>query len=262
MLHAVIVDDEPLARRRLLDLIEPLDDVKTVGIASNGKQAVTLITEEKPDVLFLDIQMPGMTGLEVAADVGVDNLPVTVFVTAYDQHALEAFDLAAVDYLLKPFEDERFHETMNRIRERVRLSEHHDLTERLKTLINESSTREPADTLQRIPVEMRGQVRVVPVEEIDFIEADGPYAELHAGDHRYLIRERMQNLEEKLDPRAFIRIHRSTIVAVNRIDTFLVAEGGRYAVRLKNGTRLRVARSRRDAVTGALGIDTTERERK
>lgn len=258
MLRSVIVDDEPLARRRLLDLIAELDDVEVVGVGSNGNEAVALVKQEEPDILFLDIQMPGMTGLKAAAELGAENLPITVFVTAYDQHALEAFDLAAVDYLLKPFEDERFYETMNRIRERVRLSEHRDLTERLKTLLDESSSGEPNNYLQRIPVEMRGQVRVVPVEAIDYIEADGPYAELRAGDNRYLIRERMQDLEKKLNPRSFVRIHRSTIVAIDRIDTFLIAEGGRYAVRLKDGTRLRVARSRRDAVAVALGIDNAE----
>ncbi|NBC18183.1 MAG: response regulator [Bacteroidetes bacterium] len=262
-LRVLVVDDEALARQRLLDLLDAAADTDVVGTAGTGREAVEAIRSLTPDLVFLDVQMPGLTGLGVVREVGPEQMPVTVFVTAYDQHALKAFELAAVDYLLKPFEDERFRQALRRARDQVRLREVDALQDRLMTLLQARDQPEAAldvptsstDYLERIAVEMRGQVRVVPVERIDYIEADGAYAELHAGEDTFVIRERMQTLEDRLDPELFFRIHRSTIVQLDRVEALLIGSGGDYAVRLADGTRLRVSRSRYEALSQRLGLD-------
>ena len=259
LFRILVVDDEPLARQRLLDLLAREDGV-AVETAASGREAVAALRAERFDLVFLDVQMPGLTGLDVVREVGAEQMPVTIFVTAFDQHALAAFELAALDYLLKPFEDERFHAALARARDTVRLRTIDALQERLRTLLSDAAPSpppeaEPTDFLERIAVEMRGQIRVVPVERIDYITADGAYAELHAGDDTFVVRERMQALEDRLDPAQFARVHRSTIVQLDRIEALLVAAGGDYAVRLGDGTRLRVSRSRKDDLAARLGID-------
>ncbi len=177
-------------------------------------------------------------------------MPVTVFVTAYDQHALAAFDAAAVDYLLKPFEDARFHRALARARAAAVMRATGDLEDRLRRLVG---APEPAPAYAaRIAVETRGTVRFVPVEAIDYVTADGPYAVLHAGGERFVVREAMHALEARLDPVQFARIHRSTILRLDRLDSLRVAAGGDYSARLRDGTHLRVSRSRYDALTAQL----------
>ena len=265
-LRVLVVDDEPLARQRVLDLLDRAAGVEVVGTAGTGRNAVAQIEEHRPDLVFLDVQMPGLTGLDVVREVGPEAMPAVVFVTAYDQHALAAFDVAAVDYLLKPYDDDRFAQALARARDAVRLREVDALRQRLATLLEGGASR-PApgaprpggpsrpDYLERIAVDMRGQTLLVPVETIDYVSSDGPYAELHVGDDTYVLRERMQTLEDRLDPAQFFRIHRSTIVQIDRVEALLTAPGGDYAVRLRDGTRLRLSRSRRDAFTQRLGID-------
>ena len=260
LLRVLVVDDEPLARQRLLDLLEQEDDVDVIGTAGRGRDAVEVIRAEEPDVVFLDVQMPGLTGLDVVREVGADQMPVTVFVTAFDQHALAAFELAALDYLLKPFEDERFRAALARARDTVRLRQVDALQSQLRALLDPNTATPPTAPpptayLERIAVEMRGQIRVVPVEQVDFIAADGPYAEIHAGEETFVIRQPMQTLEDRLDPTRFFRIHRSTIVQLDRVEVLLVAGGGDYAVKLRDGTRLRVSRARRDDLAAHLGLD-------
>jgi two-component system LytT family response regulator len=253
-LRVLVVDDEPLGRQRLLDLLAEEAGVQ-VTVADSGRAAVTSIRSSRPDIVFLDVQMPGLTGLDVVRQIGAEDMPPTVFVTAYDRHAIDAFELAALDYLLKPFEDDRFRQSLDRARQFVRLREVDAARERLIALLG--GTAAPPSTpafLERIAVEMRGQVRVVPVERVDYIEADGPYAVVHAGGESFVIRERMQSLEERLDPARFVRVHRSTIVQLDRVEALMVARGGDYAARLRDGTRLRVARGRRDALAAALGL--------
>jgi two-component system LytT family response regulator len=264
--RVLIVDDEPLARQRLEDLLgQQGGGVEIVGTAATGDAAVEAIRARRPDLVFLDVQMPGKTGLDVVREVGPENMPVTVFVTAYDQYALKAFDLAAVDYLMKPFDDERFEQAFRRARRMIELEEVGRLSEQLRAVLHGSATSSPPaasaaadrakpEYLERIAVEMRGQVRVVPVKQVDYIVADGPYAELHVGDKRYIIRERMQELEERLDPSRFFRIHRSAIVRLDLIETLLRAPGGDYAVQLKGGVRLKVSRSRFEALEQRMGL--------
>jgi two-component system LytT family response regulator len=240
-LRVVIVDDEPLARQRIEDLLAKEPNVEIAGIARDGNEAVDVIRDLRPDLVFLDVQMPGRTGVEVVDFIveasGAEAMPATIFTTAYEHFALKAFDVAAIDYLVKPFDDERFAQALARARKAI-------------------ATR-PApksEYLERIPVESRGQIRVVPVALIDYITASGPYAELHIGDRTFAIREKMQTLEEKLDPSVFFRIHRSAIVRLDRIDTLLHAAGGDYAVRLKDGTELSVSRSRREELEERVGL--------
>ena len=258
-LRVLLADDEPLARRRIRDLLEHVGGVEVVGEAEDGPAAVRAIRALRPDLVFLDVQMPGKTGLEVVREVGVDEMPAVAFVTAYDQHALAAFELAAVDYLVKPFDDERFEQSFRRARRRVELQEVGRLSGELLAILQGAAPAAPAPPapsayLERIAVEMRGQVRVVPVGEIDFIVAAGPYAELHAGDRKYVIRERMQTLEERLDPARFFRTHRSVIVRLELIESLLRAPGGDYAVRLRSGVRLKVSRSRFEELEARMGV--------
>ena len=291
-LRVLIVDDEPLARQRIEDLLAHEPAVEIVGTADSGTAAVDAIRALQPDLVFLDVQMPGRTGLDVVRTVGPEAMPATIFVTAFDQHALAAFDLAALDYLVKPFDDERFEQALRRARRAVELEEVSRLRAQLLAVLSgddalgsrpaalghrmggslegqerpeagaesrelraeSNQPRRSSDYLERIAVESRGKVRVVPVAEIDFIAQSGPYAELYVGDKRHLIRESMQSLEERLDPADFLRIHRSVIVRIALVDTLLKSPGGDYEVQLKGGRRLRVSRSRREELERRMGV--------
>ena len=268
-LRVLVADDEALARQRLEDLLRKESNVEIVGTAEDGDAAVAAIGKLNPDLVFLDVQMPGRTGFDVVRDVGAEKMPPTIFVTAYDRFALQAFNVAAVDYLLKPFDDERFEQAFRRARHLIELKEVGRLTEQLRALLQNEALAAAAGAavtpaaesphsasryLERIAVEMRGQVRVVPVDTIEYITASGPYAEIHVGEKTYIIRERMQTLEERLDPARFFRIHRSVIVRLDRIDTLLREPGGDYAVQLKNGARLSVSRNRVEPLEQWMGL--------
>jgi len=278
-IRVLLVDDEPLARQRVEDLLRAEEGVEIVASVDNGTAAIDAVRTLHPDLVFLDVQMPGKTGLDVVREIGADEMPATIFVTAYDRYALQAFDLAAVDYLVKPFDDERFEQAFRRARRHVELEEMGELRERLLAVLDGGS-RAPASApvsgtgdgaaaaasslppparggspyLERIAVEMRGKVRVVPVSQIEYITASGPYVELHTSERAYLIREAIHTLEARLDPDRFLRIHRSIIVRVDLIDTFHRGAGGDYEVQLKSGARLRVSRSRREELERRLGV--------
>jgi two-component system, LytTR family, response regulator len=259
-LRVLIADDELLGRERIAALLAEHPDVDVVAMVDDGAKAVEAIRALHPDVVFLDFQMPGRTGFDVVREIGTDAMPATIFVTAYDEHALGAFDLHALDYLVKPFDDERFEEALRRARRAVELEEVDKLRGQLLAALQGSgaSTAPAAEQpqyLERVAVESKGKVRVVPVPQIDYILAAGVYAELHVGDRRYIVRESLQTLEERLDPRVFMRIHRSAIVRIELVEVFLRAEGGDYEVQLKNGVRLRVSRSRREALEARLGVN-------
>jgi two-component system LytT family response regulator len=254
-LRVAIVDDEPLARQHIADRLAQEENVAIVGEAGDGRAAVELIRREHPDLVFLDVQMPGLDGLDVVDTIGAEEMPATIFTTAFDQYALAAFDRAAVDYLLKPFDDERFSQAFRRARKAIELREVDRTTKKLLSLLQESSSSAaPRERLERIAVESRGQVRSVPVEKIDYITASGPYAELHVGGQTFAVRERMQTLEERLDPEMFLRVHRSVIVRMDRVEAMLRSPGGDYAVRLRDGTKLSVSRARREELERRLGV--------
>ncbi|CAN5905457.1 LytTR family DNA-binding domain-containing protein [soil metagenome] len=280
-LGVLIVDDERLARLRVEDLLAREPEVEIVGTARDGGAAVEAIRTLRPDLVFLDVQMPVMTGLDVLREVGPDAMPATIFVTAFDQYALQAFDAAAVDYLVKPFGDERFEEAFRRARRRLALEGIERQREQLLAALQrmapssargapQTSEATPASAAQgaplpnavayaeRIAVETHGRVRAVPVAQIDYITASGSYAELHVRDgatiHRHLIRETMQALEGRLDPSRFLRVHRSVIVRLELVDLLHRSPGGDYEVQLKGGMRLPVSRSRSAALERWLGL--------
>ena len=259
-LRVLIVDDEPAARLRLENLLSGESDIEIVGTATSGKEAVAAVRRLAPDLMFLDVQMPGMTGLEVVEAIGPRDMPAVIFVTAYDQYALKAFEIAALDYLVKPFDDERFEQALARAREILALQEVSDLRSRLVSLLRDAreASAEPPRYLERIAVEMRGQLRIIPVERIDYIQASADYAELHVGSDVFLIREQMQSLEARLDPAKFFRVHRSTIVQLDRIEILKYSEGGDYAVRLNDGKMLKVSRTRWEDLQKRLGIASAE----
>jgi two-component system LytT family response regulator len=246
-LRVLIVDDEPLGRQRIEDLVRKDPSIEIAGTAADGTAAVQAIRTLRPDLVFLDVQMPGMTGLDVIRELGPDEMPATVLVTAYDKHALEAFELAAVDYVVKPFDDERLEEAIKRARRLVGASESHSLRERMMELLRAESDGLRAvrtSWLERIAVETRGKVKYIQVREVLYIVAAGPYAELFVADRKHLVRMSMNTLEEQLDPQRFMRIHRSAIVQLAIIDVLHKAPGGDYEIQLRNGIRLSVSRTR------------------
>ena len=265
MIRVLIVDDEPGARRRLERLLRQAADVDVVDQVETGQEAVAAIRALEPDLVFLDVQMPGMTGIEVVQAVGSGSMPATIFVTAYDQFAVKAFDLAALDYLLKPFDDERFERALRRAQEALARRTTNDLHERLDallhTLAGNARTESPPGAgryLERIAVEMRGKHRIVPVDKISFFSASGNYVHLHVGQERLLVREQMQHLEARLPPDRFFRIHRRLIVRLEEIETLVCNPGGDYAVRLVDGRHLKVSRTRWRTLAQRLGIQTSQ----
>lgn len=259
-IRALIVDDEPLGRRRIEDALRSHADVDVVGTAADGAAAIAEIRRLKPTLVFLDVQMPRMTGLEVVKTLGAE-MPLTIFVTAYDRHAVDAFELAATDYLVKPFDDDRFDQALERARKSLRLEMAGAMRDKLLAVLNGGSAATPPTEpraekkhLERFAVESRGEVRFVPTADVEAIVASGAYAELVVRNQRHLIRETMNALESQLDPAKFIRIHRSAIVAIDHVETLLKGAGGDYEVKMKNGARLAVSRSRRAELEERLGM--------
>jgi two-component system LytT family response regulator len=246
-LRVLIVDDEPLGRQRIEDLVRKDPSIEIAGSAADGTAAVQAIRSLRPDLVFLDVQMPGMSGLDVIRELGPEEMPATVLVTAYDKHALEAFELAAVDYVVKPFDDERLEEAIKRARKLVGASQTQFLRDRLLEVLRAESDGHRAARagwLERIAVETRGKVKYIQVREVLYVLAAGPYAELFVADRKHLVRMSMNMLEEQLDPARFMRIHRSAIVQLASIEVLHKAPGGDYEIQLRNGIRLSVSRTR------------------
>lgn len=281
-MRVVIADDEPLARETLRLLLSPKPEVEIVAECENGPQAVAAIREHRPEIAFLDVQMPGLDGLGVVREVGSDHMPVVVFVTAYDQYAVDAFAAQALDYLLKPFDDERFEHAFRRASERVSQGESAEIAKKLARMAarlesdgglarkgsgvdspardattgKDSTGKDTArkdtarkDTglansapLERIMVKDRDSVVFVDTASIDWIEAAGDYVTLHVGSAKHLIRESMTTLEEALDRSRFVRIHRSTIVNIDRVRELKPYFHGDYIVYLEDGTERRLSR--------------------
>lgn len=250
-IRALIVDDEPLARERLRTLLKPEADVEIVGECGDGEKAVSAIRRHKPDLLFLDVQMPERDGFDVLEALGAEEMPVVVFVTAYDKYALRAFEVHALDYLLKPFDRERFQRALERAREQVAGRHSSTLGERLLALLADRATEQKR--LQRVVIKSGGRIFFLRVEEIDWIEAAGNYLRLHVGREEHLLRETMNRLEARLDPAKFLRIHRSTIVNLERIREMQPSFHGDYVVLLRDGTRLALSRSHRDKLPARWG---------
>ncbi len=250
-IRAVIVDDEVTARRGLRSLLLAQRDVAVVGEAGNVDEAVEVIERERPDLVLLDVQMPQGDGFDVLQRLSFRPLPAIVFITAYDQYALRAFEVSAVDYLLKPFDDARFASAVSRARESIRLREGGKSGEDLKTLFrflethraNSSDAGEDEPLRDRLAVKTGGEIVLLKIEEIDWVEAEGDYMVLHVAGKSHLLRETMQRLESRLDPKRFVRIHRSTLVNLDRVRKLTPSFVGEYSVVLHDGTKLKLSRS-------------------
>ena len=251
MYRVLIVDDEPLARKRIRRMLGGEPDMSVVGECADGLAALSAIKDLNPDLVFLDVQMPEMNGLEVIRAIGPHSLPAFVFVTAYDSYALQAFEAEALDYLLKPFDSLRFRETLQRVRRR--LGENRD---RLSEQISQLASRFGAGPqyLQRLVVKMEDRMILVNVEEVDWLEAAGNYVCVHAGKQSHVVRDSLNHLESCLDPARFARIHRSTLVNLNRIRELRPHWHGDYRITLHSGQVLPLSRRYREGLAEKLGI--------
>ncbi len=252
-IRALVVDDEPLARTGVQQLVEPLDDVTVVGEAADGPEAVRQIDEQAPDLVFLDVQMPEMTGLEVVREVGVDNMPLTIFVTAYDQYALDAFEAHALDYLLKPIEKERFAEAIERARRQLQRADAEALRDQLRGVLREYAEEDEDDAgIERFTIRSRNRIYFVDTEDVQWIESEGDYVALHDGEEAHLVRKTMKQLEQELDPDRFLRVHRSYIVNADYIEELRPLDHGTYQLRMASGTPLKTSRGYSDNVDALL----------
>lgn len=260
-IRTLIIDDEPAARRGIRSLLEHDEDVVVVGEAASGREAVEKIRAERPDLVFLDVQMAEMNGFKVLESLGDCPPPAVIFVTAFDEHALQAFEVNAVDYLLKPYDDDRFWAAMRRAKTEIVRRQTDLLSLKLGNLLGylKSAAADPAPaagpaaaipanppaesiTRDRVLLKAGGEIHFLKAEEIDWVEAEGDYMKFHAAGRVHLLRETMGNLEERLDPKRFVRIHRSTIVNIDRVRKLSPSFAGEYAVILNDGTKLRLSR--------------------
>lgn len=250
-IRALIVDDEPHARAVIRKMLAEDADIEVIGECSNGVEAIKAICKLAPDLLFLDIQMPEMDGFALLEAFDESRLPAVVFVTAYDQYAVKAFEISAVDYLLKPFDHERMSLALKRAKANLREHSGADRSEQVIDLLEQLNRQ--GQTLDRFVIKKAGRVFLLPVEEVDWIEADGNYVSLHSACARHLIRETMKHIEGRLDPRRFVRIHRSTIVNIDRIKELQIHFNEEHLVILKDGTELVLSRRFREKLSQKLG---------
>ena len=252
---AVLADDEPLARDRLRRLLEGDAEVRLVAECGGGSAALEAIERHRPHLLFLDVQMPDLDGFEVLQAVPPDRMPAVIFTTAYDRYALQAFDAQAVDYLLKPYSEARFASALARARLAIAAADGQQ-ARRLGGLVSqvkaERAARGDGAYLERLLVRGEGRVIVVPVGELEYAEAAGNHVRLHAGGVEHLLRETLSELEARLDPRQFARIHRSSIVSVAHVAELEPWFSGDYMVVLRSGTKLKLSRSYRQTVEAKL----------
>lgn len=250
-LRALIVDDEPPGRQKIREMLKSENDVEILGECTNGVEAIEAIYKHSPDLVFLDVQMPEIDGFGVLEGLDAEHLPAIVFVTAYDQYALQAFEVHALDYLLKPFDKERFQTSLERARDLIKKKKNDDVNEKLLSLLqNLKIDKKRPD---RLVVKTGGRVFFLKTDEIDWIEAAGNYVRLHIGNEAHLLRDTMSSIQKKLDAAQFIRIHRSTFVNIERIKELQPWFHGEYVVILKDGTQLTMSRSYRNNLPELLG---------
>ena len=252
-IRAVIADDEPFARERVRRLLEADANVTIVGECKDGDEVVRVIREQSIDLLFLDIQMPGKNGFEVLSDIPAERTPVVIFLTAYDQYAVRAFETAALDYLLKPYDEERFAKALARAKTRLTNPRQIEAADESSTAITDAVNGTGSAYLDSIIIRTGGRVLFRNVSEIDWIEAYGNYVRLHFGRSAYLLRETIGSLEARLDPAKFKRIHRSTIVQLDRIREMQPQLGGQYRTILRDGTKLTLSRRYRRNLKNLIG---------
>ncbi len=256
-IRTLVVDDEPAARAAICALLADDPEIHVVRECADGRTALDAIRSEAPDLLFLDVQMPEMDGFTLLSRLDAAELPVVIFVTAYDQYALRAFEVHAQDYLLKPFDDERFRCAVAHAKQQVRQGKLGRLSDRLVALLDgvarPSAVASNGQYLKRLAIKAGGRVTILGVKDIDWIEAEGDYVKIHAGRAWHLLRETMKYLEAQFDPARFVRIHRSTIVNVERIKELQPYFRGEYVVVLHDGTSLKLSRGYKEHLEAALG---------
>ncbi len=263
-LRTIIVDDEPLAREgiklRLLDDHE----ICIIGEYGSGLDAVNAINLHLPDLVFLDIQMPEINGFEVINKINTDTLPFIVFVTAYDEYALKAFEVHALDYILKPINDDRFNDALKRVKEEFRKKTFGLFEKRIKSLIEDYSAKQINDAdsntgsgknIRRIALKSKTGFSLLNVDEIEWIEAAGDYVYIHCDNRKHLYKETMANFEESLNPENFYRIHRSIIVNINMVEEIQSADHGDYFVKLQSGSKVKLSRNYKDKFLSVLKIN-------
>jgi two-component system, LytTR family, response regulator len=245
-IRTIVVDDEKPARMRLLELLDREPDVEVVGTAADGHEAVELIRRSRPDLVFLDVQMPQVDGFGVLAQLAPDELPATIFVTAYDKYAIQAFDAHAVDYLLKPFSDQRFESAISNARRYLGSPEARERADELTAAARErQSVDERSGFIERLVLKSGGLVTFLDVKDVDWIEAAGVYVNLHVGPKVHLYRSSVNQLLQRLDPRHFVRIHRSAAVNTARIRELRPRSHGDFTVVLANGAEVTMSRGYR-----------------
>ena len=250
-IRTLIVDDEPLGRERIRALLASDPEIEVIGECADGRQAITAIEQRNPDLVFLDVQMPEVDGFSVLEAICSECMPVIIFVTAYDRYAVQAFEVHALDYLLKSYDRERFSAAVQRAKEEIQRSREGVLNERLVGLLENLQAKK--DRLTRLVIKSAGRIVFLRVEEIDWIEAADNYVRVHAGKESHLIRETLQSLEKRLDPGKFLRIHRSFLVNLDRIRELRPIFHGDYAVKLADGTELTLSRNYREKLLEPLG---------
>lgn len=260
-IRTLIVDDEQMARASIRVLLGADPEIELVGECGSGVDAISAIAARAPDLVFLDVHMPRMNGFEVLAAIGEQRPFVVVFVTAYDSYALEAFDVQALDYVLKPFDDRRFQRALERAKDQIRHARIDHLASELVHVMGgapaPADKAPPPESNERIVIRDGGRTVFVPLLDIDWIEAADYYVQLHVGAKTYLHREPMRDLEARLDPRRFVRIHRSTIVAIDRVAELRPSAHGDHCVRLRDGTDLRLSRARRGRLRVLLAMQAS-----
>ena len=246
-LRTAIADDEPLARKRVRSLLSSEPDIELVAECRDGRETIAAIAQHRPDLLFLDVEMPEVDGFGVLESVGPENMPLVIFVTAYDHYAVRAFEANALDYLLKPFDEQRFSKALARARAELQQGRN-GRTRQLSNLLADIGKEKSGErkALDRLVIRSSGRIIFLKTEEVDWIEAAANYVRIHAGGESYLFRETMNSLEARLDPRRYLRIHRSTIVNVEKIRELHPCNNGEYIVVLRNGKELSLSRSFRD----------------
>jgi two-component system LytT family response regulator len=250
-IRVLVVDDEPLAREKIRGMAADDAELRVVGECSNGAEAIDAIQTLRPDLILLDVQMPEVGGFAVLEALKDEGLPPVIFITAYDHYAVRAFEFHALDYLLKPFDRERFRAAIDRAKRQIRRENGGALDARILAMLEQM--REQPRYTERLVVKTGGRVFFLNAEEIDWVEAEGNYVSIHAGKKSYLLRETISGIEGQLDPRHFVRIHRSAVVNINRIKELQPWSHGEYHVILHDGTQLTLSRSYRDNLQSALG---------
>ena len=251
-IRVLVVDDEPLAREKIRGMAADDAELRVVGECSNGAEAIEAIQTLRPDLLLLDVQMPELGGFDVLEALArEEHVPAVIFVTAYDHYAVRAFEVHALDYLLKPFDRERFQAAIERAKRQLRRDNGAPIDARILRLLEQIS--EQPRYSERLVVKSGGRVFFLNTDEIDWVEAEGNYVNIHAGKKAYLLRETISGLESQLDPKEFVRIHRSAIANINRIKELQPWSHGEYHVILQDGTQLTLSRSYRDKLQAALG---------